>query len=41
MALTVTTAGEAAAQQTKHLLKFGDMNQWVTRNVKESGIIGG
>lgn len=41
MALTVTTAGEAEAQQTKHLLKFGDMNQWVTRNVKESGIIGG
>ena len=26
---------------TTHLIKCGDMNQWVTRHVKESGIIGG
>ena len=23
------------------LFKYGDFNQWVTRNVKESGVIGG
>lgn len=30
-----------AAQQTTESLPFGDMNQWVTREIKESSIIGG
>ena len=29
------------AQHKVELLPFGDMNQWVTREIKESGIIGG
>lgn len=39
-AMLAATAHDATAQQ-RVLLKNGDMNQWVTRNVKESGIIGG
>ena len=27
--------------ETVELLSFGDFNQWVTRNIKESAIIGG
>ena len=31
----------AAVAQKTELLPFGDMNSWVTRNIKESHIIGG
>lgn len=30
-----------AAVAEVQLIPFGDMNQWVTRNIKESGVIGG
>lgn len=29
------------SQAEVQYLKYGDMNQWVTRNIKESGVIGG
>ena len=36
---------QVAPDETQHsktlLIKYGDMNQWVTRQVKESAIIGG
>ena len=31
----------AIAQHKVEMLPFGDMDQWVNREVKESGIIGG
>lgn len=31
----------AASAQTEVLMKFGNFDQWLTRNVKESGILGG
>lgn len=34
-------ASFSAAAQTIEPVAFGDMNRWVTRNIKESGIIGG
>lgn len=38
--LTLCSAS-AAAQQKVEILPFGNMDQWVTREIKESGIIGG
>lgn len=39
-AITVCLALAASAQTTQ-TIPYGDMNQWITRNIKESGIIGG
>lgn len=39
-AITVCLALGVSAQSVQKL-PYGDMNQWVTRNIKESGIIGG
>ena len=36
--------GMASAQQQQHtveMIPFGNMDQWVDRQIKESGIIGG
>ena len=36
--------GTALAQQQQHtveMIPFGDMDQWIDRQIKESGIIGG
>ena len=36
--------GTALAQQQQHtveVIPFGDMDQWIDRQIKESGIIGG
>ena len=36
--------GPALAQQQQHtveMIPFGDMDQWIDRQIKESGIIGG
>jgi hypothetical protein len=41
VALAVTVAPEYAMAQNTEMLKFGNMDQWVTRKIKESGIIGG
>ena len=38
--LTLCSAS-AVAQQKVEILPFGNMDQWVTREIKESGIIGG
>ncbi len=40
LALLSTIAASASAE-TVEPIPFGDMNRWVTRNIKESGIIGG
>lgn len=34
-------AGTSAFAQTEEPIKFGDFEQWVTRHIKESGILGG
>lgn len=39
--LILILAGLGAAAQTPELLPFGDMDQWVTRRIKESRMIGG
>ena len=41
MLAQVTTAQAVPDNEGTHLIKYGDMNQWVTRQVKESAIIGG
>lgn len=41
MLAQVTTAQAVTDNEGTHLIKYGDMNQWVTRQVKESAIIGG
>ena len=38
--LTLCSAS-TVAQQKVEILPFGNMDQWVTREIKESGIIGG
>ena len=40
LALTLTATTNANGQNIQPI-KYGDMNQWVTRHVKESAIIGG
>lgn len=40
LALTLTATTDANGQNIQPI-KYGDMNQWVTRHVKESAIIGG
>lgn len=35
------TATKHVAQEREELIPFGDFNQWLTRNIKESKIIGG
>lgn len=40
LALSILSLSILANAQTE-MLPFGDMNQWVTRNIKESGLIGG
>lgn len=41
LSLTLTIcAGQAYAQKTE-AIKYGDFNSWITRNIKESHIIGG
>lgn len=37
----VLTSAAALPAQTVEMLPFGDMNSWVTRNIKESRILGG
>lgn len=34
-------AANAVAQHTEKMLRYGDMNQWVVRNIHESAVIGG
>ena len=41
MLAQATTAQAVTDNEGTHLIKYGDMNQWVTRQVKESAIIGG
>lgn len=41
MLAQATTAQAVTDNEGTHLIKYGDMNQWVTRHVKESAIIGG
>ena len=41
MLASATTAWAATDNEGTHFIKYGDMNQWVTRHVKESSIIGG
>jgi len=38
--LLLTVVLPSAAQQVQ-LLPFGNFDQWITRNIKESGVIGG
>lgn len=38
--LALLTAAPVYAQRVEHL-KYGDFNHWVTRNIKESAVIGG
>ena len=38
---TLQTDYDSALYSKTVLIKYGDMNQWVTRQVKESAIIGG
>ena len=38
---TLQTDHDSAQHSKTVLIKYGDMNQWVTRQVKESAIIGG
>ena len=33
--------GTALAQQKVEMIPFGNMDQWIDRQIKESGIIGG
>lgn len=37
----VAMAAVTAGAETIEPIKFGDMDRWITRNIKESGIIGG
>lgn len=39
--LLSTTLGLQASGANVERIKYGDMNSWVTRNIKESGVIGG
>ena len=41
MLLLAATTWASAGNEKTQFIKCGDMNQWVTRQVKESGIIGG
>ena len=41
LTLCLTAAAFSASAQKIEPIPFGDMNRWVTRNIKESGIIGG
>ena len=41
MLAQATTAQAVTDNEGTHLIRYGDMNQWVTRHVKESAIIGG
>jgi len=41
LALSLAAAGNIQAQERVVPLRYGDMNQWITRQIEESGIIGG
>lgn len=44
LAIRFLCCGTALAQQQQHtveVIPFGDMDQWIDRQIKESGIIGG
>lgn len=41
LATAIYLAPDSAAAQRIEYIKFGDFNNWVTRSIKESGIIGG
>ena len=41
VSVLVSTTVEAEAQSKTELLRYGDMEHWVTRNIKESAVIGG
>lgn len=40
-AAIVLAAGTLPAAQAQEKIKYGDMNQWVTRSIKESSVLGG
>lgn len=39
--MSLISASGAGAQSREELIRFGDMEHWVTRNIKESAVIGG